>query len=287
MDRITRMREQIKIGLVLLIILFAYWAKGQVFNEPRVNACTDKNVFIKKIEITDQETIFTLWLRPYHHNTIFVSSKTYITSSNGGDKLYINEVKDYALDRTLQLDEEKKYQELVVYFPKIDPSVQALNFRAGEDGSYWHFFDIDVSTNIGIDKSVKSGRKGEEDNCKFIESPGYTAKSGGFAITRIDLCEDETVLYFEVNLRQFSAIWIPPKSAIRDSNGGKDLFVIKAEGTNIGERITAGDNDGEILNYKLFFPPIKESVKKIDFREVNKGGTWFIYEMDADVSNVD
>jgi len=281
------MREQIKIGFVLLIILLAYWAKGQVFIEPRVNACTSNNVFIKKIEVTDNETIFTLWVRPYNNNTVYVSSGTYLIPSNGGDKLYINKIKDHSLDQIIQIDGEKKSGEFVLYFPKIDPTVQSLNFRSGEDGSYWHFFDIDVSTNIGIDGSVKSGRKGQDDHCKFIESPGYTAKSGGFSITRIDLCEQETVLYFEVNLRQFSAIWIPPKSAIRESAGGKDLFVIKAEGTNIGERITAEDNEGEILNYKLFFPPINESIKKIDFREVSKGGTWFIYELDVDVTNME
>lgn len=287
MDRMTRTREQLKMVLVLLIILIAYWAKGQVFNKPNVNASTTKNqVMIKKIEMTDDQTIFTLWVKPRANNSVYISSKTYIVPGSGGKKYYIEKVDGLSLDALHNVEATDGPQEYVLYFPPIEQGVRSLNFRAGEDGNYWHFFDIDVSTDIGIDGRVKSGRKGKEDNCKFIEEPGYTAKSGGFTISRIDICDNETVLYFEVNLRQFSAIWIPPKSSIRDSNGGEDMFVIKAEGTNIDERITASSNNGEILNYKLFFPPIDKSVKKIDFREVNKGGDWFVYELDVDVNDL-
>ncbi|XOV94844.1 MAG: hypothetical protein ACFHWX_09080 [Bacteroidota bacterium] len=272
--------------LTIFISLSTFTAKGQLFMRPRVNANTTNNqVAVSKVEITDKETIISLWVKPRTNSSVYFSSKTYIVSSTGGKQLFISGVKDMELDK-LYTDPNDEAREYTLYFPKIETGTQSINLRAGEEGNYWHFFDIDISTDIGADKSVKSGMKGEEDGCKFIKEPGYTAKTNGFEIRRIDICDDETVLYFEVKLHKGAGIYIPSKSAIRNSKGGEDIFVIEAEGTNMDEMIVSEAKSGEIFRYKLVFPPLDASIKHIDFRELTKGGTWFVYEMDTDVSEV-
>ncbi|MFB6342089.1 hypothetical protein ACE1ET_10210 [Saccharicrinis sp. FJH62] len=291
----------------ILIITFMILVTGagniwaQKFSHPKYKAKNAEYVELSGVEITNEYTIVTI--SALHHSSwaLHVSPKTYIINSLGGERLYVQKAEGvYILYKKVQpsgisivdslgrIEINKSYYDLGInfksvklYFPKIDKEVQNIDYRSGKDGNFWHFFEINVASDIGVDKSVKSGKKGKDGNCQYIDNPGYTAKSGNFNITKIELCDTATILHFQVQIPKESWIYIPSKSCIRDSEGGENLFVTSAEGTNIDERILSDEaKDGQIF-YKLFFPPIKKSVKKIDFREINEGGSWFVFELDS------
>ena len=258
---------------------------GQVFTSPKVRASSFSNIYVDKVEITDKNTIVTVRTRIRSINSVCFSSKTYIVASDGGEPLYVQKVDGFDLDKVYtknNLNNEK----FKFYFPKIKSNIGNINFRAGKNGSYWHFFEIGLPMYIGIDGVAKTLAKGIKDNYRYVDFPGYTAISGGFLVEKIELHDTVTVLHFRIRLGQDSYFYIPAKSCIRDSNGGENLYVIAAEGATIGERKTFEKGflprNGEV-EFKLFFPPIDKSVKKIDFREVNYGGNWFVYELDVDI----
>ena len=280
--------ELIKYNWMMFLIVF-FWvinpfpANSQVIAEPKAKATTTDQAYIEEIEITETNTIFHMLVTSRSSSSFLITSKTYIVNSDGGEPLYIESAEGVTLDK-IYTETKKDLTEITLFFPRIGSNVKSINYRSGEGGSYWHFFDISVSSDIGKDLSVKSGKKGRDGNCIFIENPGYTASSGGFNITKIELCDTATILYFSVVVR--GSIWVPSKSSIRDSNGGDNLFVTAAEGTNMDKEIKASTLEDGILKYKLFFPPINDSIKKIDFREVNDGGSWFIYELDVDTEGL-
>lgn len=294
--------------LLLLLVLFAIsgTSMAQVFMNPRYKAKNAENVQLESIKITEEFTIFCFKVIPKNNTALYVSSKTYITNSEGGDPLFIEKATYTQNVPTFQngnisilsstqteteLELNKPYYEFkqplyplfYFYFPKVGNQVKNINFRSGEDGNFWHFFEINISSNIGIDNSVKSGEKGKKGNCRFIESPGYMAKSGNFDITTVELCDTATILHFKVVLNQGAWFTVPAKSCIRDSKGGENLFVTLADGTNIGQKYTVDDLEGNVAFYRLYFPPIKKNVKNIDFREIE--GSWAVYELDVDTDS--
>ncbi len=287
--------------LIVLVTLLPISMEAQVFKNPSVKAGNAEGVTLLSVERTDDNTIVRLRFRSTSNLSFFISSKTYIRDNEGGKPLYIEKAdgvypritsrSNLGIDRIANLyldhsyiDSDPDMTDLLLYFPALPKDVQSIDFRSGKNGNFWHFFEINVSTGIGKDRSVKSGQKGKNGNCYFIENPGYTAKSGGFHITTIELCDTATILHFKVDVHPGGWIYIPSKSCIRDSNGGDNLFVQSAEGTALDERITGQMVPEGVIYYKLFFPPISKSVKKIDFREINDGGSWFVYELDVDVN---
>lgn len=277
------------ISIIILIVPKTNNSYGQVFLDPKVKAQTIANqARIERIEITEENSMFTISINTRSSAPIYISSKTYIIPSEGGDPMYIQKVDGLELDK-MYIDRGHRTLRYKLYFPAIDPKIETINLRAGEGGNYWHFFEIQLPLDTtAIDENiVKSGKKGKTGKCWYIDSPSYTATSGGLDIIKIELCDTATILHFKVKIPNKSYIYIPPKSSIRDSNGGENLFVRSAEGTNIDKKIySEGLNDNTII-YKLFFPPIDKSVKKIDFREMNRNGSWFVYELDTDVDEIE
>jgi hypothetical protein len=277
--------KKVQAIIMILLFFFSISASAQMFMSPKYKAKNAKNVRLVSVQNIGEQTVVSLRPLPSPSPSVYISSETYIRSSEGGEPLFIQKVEGYELDKRYdEIGLLKK--DLKLYFPKIEQDVKVIDFRAGKEGNFWHFFEISVGTDIGIDLTVKSGNKGEDGNCRFIENPGYIAKSGGFGIPKIELCDTATILHFKVNIAPNGRFFVPAKSSIRDSNGGVDLFVTKAEGTKINEWISVGKSDGNEVYYKLFFPPIKRTVKKIDFREINNGGSWFVYELDTDVGDL-
>lgn len=89
------------------------------------------------------------------------------------------------------------------------------------------------------------------------------------------MSEDETILSFSYyNNGGFS---VPRETCIQEGDGGELLFVKYAEGTNVSEKVTKRG----MVHYKLFFPPISDHAQKIHFKEVNKGGNWYVFDIDV------
>lgn len=112
---------------------------------------------------------------------------------------------------------------------------------------------------------------------KIIDEPEFGMSTFPGKISKIEFLESSTVLHFHLKSSPGTRVFLPKKSCIKDVNNGENLFVTKAEGIPLNEWYIIPDA-GEI-EYKLFFPKLNETVKKIDFAEINNGGSWFIYDI--------
>ena len=133
--------------------------------------------------------------------------------------------------------------------------------------------------NLVLPEKTIINRNGE--TVRTITYPRYAAKSmDSFDVYKIELTDSSTVLYFEV-MQRGGWVFVPAKSCIQPSNGGNVLYVRSAEGIRIGQKVTL-ENTGKLF-YKLIFPKIDEGVKKIDFKELNPGGNWSVFELEIDM----
>lgn len=116
---------------------------------------------------------------------------------------------------------------------------------------------------------------------KIIENPQYGFNSLPGKITKVEVLEDATVLHFHIEYTPGQWISIPKKSCIIASDDNEEqLLVTKAEGINLGKKHTV-DSTG-VIDYQLYFPPLNKQVEKIDFKESNKGGTWYVHDIVLD-----
>lgn len=112
---------------------------------------------------------------------------------------------------------------------------------------------------------------------KTIENPEYRLSSIPGSITKIELLDTTTVLHFHIKTYPGRWVSIPNKTFIQDSNGGDQLFIIKAEGTKINKRHIIPES-GEIF-YTLYFPKLNSNINTIDYGEANDGGNWSVYDI--------
>lgn len=96
-------------------------------------------------------------------------------------------------------------------------------------------------------------------------------------LTKIELSDTATILYFYTKAKAGNWISIPTKTYIKEIKGDEKLYVNRSEGIPIGEKFTMPAS-GEV-SYKLIFPAIDKTVKFIDYGEGNDGGSWFIYDI--------
>jgi thiol-disulfide isomerase/thioredoxin len=96
-------------------------------------------------------------------------------------------------------------------------------------------------------------------------------------IEKIELRDTATVVWFYLNTSPGSRFRITDQSFIQPVGATVKLYVKTSEGIKINETNTMSA-EGEI-SYQLYFPKIDASVSKIDFGEVNEGGSWFIYDI--------
>lgn len=109
-----------------------------------------------------------------------------------------------------------------------------------------------------------------------IENPdcGYST-ANNLEIRKVEIVDSFTIVTFHIEFGESDWIFIPKQSYISPVGQEDKLYVVKAEGIPLGERYTGG-----VADYRLFFPAIDPAVEKIDFGEGNKGGSWFIYDIE-------
>lgn len=110
----------------------------------------------------------------------------------------------------------------------------------------------------------------------IISNPKFSATTSSYVrITGIEIYDTVTVLNFEVDY--FPGDWIRVQSGktfIEDSNGGEKLYVKRAEGIRLNEKVTVPASGKQL--FKLFFPPLNKSTEKIDFEE----SQWKIFDLE-------
>jgi len=114
-----------------------------------------------------------------------------------------------------------------------------------------------------------------------IENPSFKGTTANYVkILKIELHDTATVIGFEVHFKPNWWIQVPKETWIQDSRGGEKLYVKSASGIEIDERHTTPKNG--INEYTLYFPPVGEDVKSIDFMEVK----WKIFGYFSKVKGV-
>ncbi len=111
---------------------------------------------------------------------------------------------------------------------------------------------------------------------KVIEDPVFGGTEAPYVqITKLELRDTCTVLDFKVDYHP--GWWIQvnsDKTHIKNSEGGKSLYVVKADEITLNKKHWMDDSGSH--RYTLYFPPVEEGTEKIDFLEEQ----WKIYDID-------
>lgn len=111
---------------------------------------------------------------------------------------------------------------------------------------------------------------------KSVISPKFSATTASYVnITGIELNDTITALNFEVDY--FPGWWInvsSDKTFIRESKGGKKLYVKRSEGITLNKNHNTPASGKNI--YTLYFPPIDKTVETIDYEEER----WKIFDIE-------
>lgn len=275
------MKNIILVTLMLISCSLVHATKRTISN-PRFSASSSNNVQITRIDVNDMETVVYLSVNQPEGSDILVSSKTYIQSSDGAEKLYVTRAEGITLNENLPVS-ELQYVSFILHFPKLADQVNRINYRAGENGNYWHIFEIVVNPNLDLIRNLPASQKGYHEmngkKWKYIKNPMYAAKStSGLNIVEIELMDTATVIHFEYHGTPNSWIRIPSQTCIQPADGGELLFVKGAVGIPFDEKIVLGET-GDFA-YTLYFPKLDKKVKSIHYKEVNPGGSWFIFDIE-------
>ena len=256
-------------------------AKKVIVN-PSFSARSSENIRITRIETDDSGTTLYLNVTQPEGSDVLVSSKTYIQPSNGGKKLYVTGSEGITLDESMIVPHSRQLR-FELHFPKLDDQVGQINYRAGENGSYWHIFEIETNPNFNLVRKLPEPGIGYREmngkKWKYIQNPRYAAKKGnGLEIVEIELMDTATVIYFEYHGAPNNWIRIPSQSCIQPADGGKLLYAKGAVGMPFDEKVYLGENG--FMAYKLYFPPVDKKTTLIHFKEANPGGSWFIFDIE-------
>ena len=108
-----------------------------------------------------------------------------------------------------------------------------------------------------------------------IERPVFDVWSSTILeIDKIEMSDSATVFHFDAYLQPNRPIKIDKGAYIRESGSNEKLLVIRAEGINLDEATNMPESG--TISFKLFFPPLKQGITKIDFIE-NNYKIWGIY----------
>lgn len=115
---------------------------------------------------------------------------------------------------------------------------------------------------------------------KVIHNPDYISSNISGKITKVEFTKSETILHFHIKKAVGGWIFIPKKTYIENALANEQRkYVIRTEGIELNKKHTLSKSDE--LRYKLYFPPLGEGVKKVNYGESNPGGNWFIYKLDV------
>lgn len=275
------MKHIILVALILISCSLAHAAKRTISN-PKFSASSSDNVQITRIEVDDLETVIYLSVRQPEGSDVLVSPKTYIQSSDGGEKLFVTRSEGITLNESQAIPKSQQLS-FVLHFPKLADRVSRINYRAGDSGNYWHIFEIVVNPNLELIRNSPQPEIGyREENgkkWKYIHNPKYAAKRGrGLNIVEIELMDTATVIHFEYHGTPNNWIRVPAQTCIQPGDGGELLFVKGAIGIPFDEKVLL--NETGDYAFSLYFPKLDKKVKLIHYKEVNPGGNWFIFDIE-------
>ena len=84
-------------------------------------------------------------------------------------------------------------------------------------------------------------------------------------IDKIEMSDSATVFYIDAYFWPNNWIRISKETYIRESGSDERLLISHAEGIHLGEEITMPESG--TISFKLYFPPLKPGITKIDFIE--------------------
>ncbi|MDR1154890.1 MAG: TlpA family protein disulfide reductase [Bacteroidales bacterium] len=99
-----------------------------------------------------------------------------------------------------------------------------------------------------------------------VERPVFDLSSGPtLEIDKIEMSDSATVFHIDAYFRPHNWIRISKDTYIRESGGSDKLQVVWTEGINLDEETFMPESG--TISFKLFFPPLKPEITKIDFIE--------------------
>ena len=104
----------------------------------------------------------------------------------------------------------------------------------------------------------------------IIERPVFEVwSSANIEINKIEMADSATILHIDCFVGVGGWIALHWDTYIRESGSDEKLMVTGSEGISIGESIRI--NEPGPLSFKMFFPPLRPEVTKIDFIEACEG----------------
>ena len=121
----------------------------------------------------------------------------------------------------------------------------------------------------------------------LIERPTFDiSNSTMIEIAKIEMSDTETVIYIDAFIRPGGWIRVDSKTYIRESGSDEKLVITHSEGINMDEETTIPEpeikpepdviTEPVVTSFKLFFPPLRPKVTKIDYIEDMPEGGWQI-----------
>ena len=99
-----------------------------------------------------------------------------------------------------------------------------------------------------------------------IERPVFDVWSSTILeIDKIEMSDSATVFHIDAYYQPNRSIKIDNETYIQKSGSNEKILVIRAEGINLDEDTNMPESG--MLSFKLFFPPLKKGITKIDFIE--------------------
>ena len=115
----------------------------------------------------------------------------------------------------------------------------------------------------------------EQKRPAVIERPVFDiSNTTNIEIDKIEMSDSATVFYIDAFMFN-TWISINKNTYIRESGSDEKLMITGSEGINIGERTNMPESG--TVSFKLFFPPLKPEVTKIDYIEDCTTGCWKIW----------
>lgn len=99
---------------------------------------------ITKIELTPEATILHFYIKYYPGQWIFIPKESFIQDVNGGEKKFVTKTEGIPMGERYTMPEsgEVSYK---LYFPKLDNTVNKVDFGEANEGGDWSVYDIVIN----------------------------------------------------------------------------------------------------------------------------------------------
>ncbi len=99
---------------------------------------------LTKIELTDSATIIHFYIKYYPGQWIFIPKESFIQDVNGGEKIFVTKTEGIPIAERYTMPEsgEVSYK---LYFPKLDNTVNKVDFGEANEGGDWSIYDIVIN----------------------------------------------------------------------------------------------------------------------------------------------